>query len=121
MNAIRRIPIPWELFRDSTEQEVAAIVVAREDEPEAMEEENAGEDDYVDQEEPEEKEMEAEAFEEEVSPQEQAETMEPMKDAKVDTERPTSTTAEVVPQEPTSPLELAEQFDNMITTEVGSQ
>ena len=33
MNAIRQIPIPWELFRDSTEEEVAAAVAAREDEP----------------------------------------------------------------------------------------
>ena len=52
MNAIRGIPIPWELFRDSTEEEVAAVVATREDEPEATKEENAGEDDYVDQEEP---------------------------------------------------------------------
>ena len=85
MNAIRQISIPWELFRDSTEEEVASVVAAREDEPEAMEEENAGEDDYVDQEEPEEMEMEAKEFEEEVAPQDQAETMEPMKDAEVDT------------------------------------
>jgi hypothetical protein len=84
-----------------------------------MEEENAGEDDYVDQEEPEEMEMEAKEFEEEAAPQEQAETMEPMEDAEVDTERPTSTTAEAVPQEPASPVELAEQFDSMITTKRG--
>jgi hypothetical protein len=66
-------------------------------------------------------EMEAEEFEEEAAPQEQAETMEPMEDVEVDTERPTSTTAEAVPQEPASPVELAEQFDSMITTEAGSQ
>jgi hypothetical protein len=48
MNAIRQISIPWELFRDSIEEEVAAAVAAREDEPESMEEENVGEDDYVD-------------------------------------------------------------------------
>jgi hypothetical protein len=33
MNAIRQIPIPWEIFQDSTEEEVAADVAAREDEP----------------------------------------------------------------------------------------
>jgi hypothetical protein len=33
MNAIRGIPILWELFRDSTEEEIAAVVAAREDEP----------------------------------------------------------------------------------------
>ena len=48
MNAIRWIMILWELFWDSIEEEIAAAVAAREDEPEAMEEENAGEDDYVD-------------------------------------------------------------------------
>jgi hypothetical protein len=108
MNAIRQILIPWELFQDSTEEEVAATVVAREDEPEATEGENAGEDDYVDKEEPEEMDMEVEAFEEEASPQEQAETMEPMEDTEVDTERPTSTMAEDAPQEPASPMELVE-------------
>ena len=60
-------------------------------------------------------EMEAEAFEEEVAPQEQAKTMEPMEDAEVDTERPTSTIAEAVPQELASPVELEKQFDSMIT------
>jgi hypothetical protein len=121
MNAIRQILIPWELFQDSTEEEVAAAVVAREDEPEATEGENAGEDDYVDQEEPKEMDMEAKAFEEEVSPQEQAETMEPMEDTEVDIERTTSTMAEDAPKEPASPVELEEQFDSMITIEVGSQ
>ena len=52
MNSIRRILILWELFWDSTKEEVAVVVAVREDEPEATEEENAGEDDYVDQEEP---------------------------------------------------------------------
>jgi hypothetical protein len=66
-------------------------------------------------------EMEDGEFEEEATPQEKAETMEPMEDAEVDTERPTSTTTEVVPQEPTSPVELTEQFDSMTTTEAGSQ
>jgi hypothetical protein len=67
MNAIRQILIPCELFQDSIEEEVAAVVAAREDEPEAMEEENVGEDDYVDQEESEDMEMEDEAFEEEAA------------------------------------------------------
>ena len=110
MNAIRQILIPWELFQDSIEEEVAATMAsreyepeateqenAREDEPEATEGENVGEDDYVDQEELEEMEMEAEAFEEEAAPQEQAETMEPMEDIEVDMERPTSTMDEDAP------------------------
>jgi hypothetical protein len=61
-------------------------------------------------------EMEAEEFEEEATPQEQAETVEPIEDAEVDTKRPTSTTTEVVPQEPTSPVEPIEKFFSMITT-----
>ena len=40
------------MFWDSTEEEVAVVMAIREEEPEAMEEENVGEDDYVDQEEP---------------------------------------------------------------------
>jgi hypothetical protein len=121
MNAIKQISIPWELFWDSTKEEVAAAVATREDELEATEEENASEDDYVNQEEPEEMEMEAKAFEEEVAPQEQDETMEPSEDVEVDTGRFTSTTAEAVPQEPTSHVELAEKFDSMTTTEAGSK
>jgi hypothetical protein len=121
MNAIRQIPIPWELFQDSTEEEVAAAVAAKEDEPEATEEENVGEYDYVDQEEPEEMEMEAEAFEEEASTQEQAENMEPMEYAEVDTKMPTSTMVEAIPQELVLPVELAEKFDSMTTIEAGSK
>jgi hypothetical protein len=121
MDSIRRILIPWELFQHSIEEEVVATVATREDEPEAMEAKNVVDDDYVDQEEPKEMDMEAEEYEEEVAPQEQAETMEPMEYAEVDIERPTSTMTEVVPQELASPVELAEQFDSMITTEVGSQ
>jgi hypothetical protein len=82
---------------------------------------NAGEYDYVDQEEPKEMEMEDEVFEEEDTPQEKAKNMEPMEDVEVDTERPTSTTTEAVPQEPVSPVELEEQFDSMTTKKVGSQ
>jgi hypothetical protein len=44
-----------------------------------------------------------------------------MEDAEVDTERPTSTTTEAIPQEPASPMELAEKFDTMTTIEVVSQ
>lgn len=120
MNAIRRIPISWELSWDSTEEEIAAVVAVRVDEPEAMEEDTE-DDDYVDQKEPKEMEMETGELEEEATPQEQAETVESMEDTGVDTERPTSITAEVVPQEPTSPIELDEQVDSMITIEVGPQ
>jgi len=86
-----------------------------------MEEENTEEYDYVDQEEPEEMEMEAEELEEEATPQEQAETMEPMEDAGVETEGPTSSMAEAFPQEPASPVKLAGKFDCMITTEADPQ
>lgn len=47
MNAIRQIPIPWELFWDSIEEQITAVVAARTEESEAMEE-DAGDDDYVD-------------------------------------------------------------------------
>ena len=72
-------------------------MAAKEDEPEATEEENVGEDDYVDQEEPKEMEMEAEGFEEEDAPQEQVKNMESMEDAEVDIERRISTTTEAAP------------------------
>ena len=36
MNAIGKIPIPWELFRDSTKEEITVVVAARVVEPEAM-------------------------------------------------------------------------------------
>lgn len=52
MNAIKWIPIPCELFRDSIEGEIATAVATREDELEAMEGENIDEYDYVDQDEP---------------------------------------------------------------------
>jgi len=47
MNAIKWILIPWELFRDSIEEEIVVDVATKADEPEAMEE-DAEKDDYVD-------------------------------------------------------------------------
>lgn len=38
MNAIRKISIPWELFQDSIEEEIAAAANAKAEEPEAMQE-----------------------------------------------------------------------------------
>ena len=60
-------------------------------ESEAMEEDPV-EDDYVDQEEPEEWEMETEELGDEVAPQDQTGSMEAMTDMVVDAEMPTSTT-----------------------------
>ena len=118
LNAIRQIPIPWELFWDSTEEQIVAVVTTRAEELEAMEE-DVGDDDYVDQEEPEE--MEIEELGNEVGPQEQVKTVESMVDVGIDIERPTSTMAEAVPQEPASLVELAKKVDNMVATEVDPQ
>ena len=38
MNAIENIPILWELFRNSIEEEIAVVAAARVEEPEAMQE-----------------------------------------------------------------------------------
>lgn len=62
--------------------------------------------------------MEMEELGDEAGPQEQAKTVESMDDVGIDKERPTSTTTEAVPQELVSPVELAEQSDNMATMEV---
>ena len=52
MHAIRRFQILRETFCDSTEEEIAAVRAAREEEPEVMEEGTRAEDEYIDQEEP---------------------------------------------------------------------
>ena len=41
MNAIEKIPIPWELFQNSTEEEIEATVAARAEEAEAMQEDES--------------------------------------------------------------------------------
>lgn len=47
LNTIRQIPIPWELFPDSIGEEIKAVVAARADEHETMEE-DAEDDEYFD-------------------------------------------------------------------------
>lgn len=60
MHAIGWFKIPWETFQDSIKEEITTTSVVREEEPEAMEEGTGPEDEYIDQEEPEEMEMELE-------------------------------------------------------------
>lgn len=67
MNAIRQILILWEMYWDSIEEEITAVVATRENEPKAMEE-DVEDEQYVDQEEPEDMEMETKEIEEETAP-----------------------------------------------------
>ena len=90
MHAIGRLQIPWETFRDSTEEEIVATRTAREEEPKVMEEVTGAEDEYIDQEEPKEMEMEPEGPEKnqerepertvEATPQELASTAKSMEE-----------------------------------------
>jgi len=90
MNAIGKIPILWELLRDSTEEQITTVVATRVEEPEAMEE-DAEDEYYINQEEPKEMEMEIEELGEEAAPQEQGEIVESMADMGIVIERSTRT------------------------------
>lgn len=61
-------------------------------------------------------EMEIEELGDEVAPHDQEEIMEEIEDMGADVERPTSTMNEAIPQEPTSPMEVVEQIDDMGVT-----
>lgn len=120
-HAIARFQIPWEIFWESTEEEIATIIVAREETLEemgevleAMEEGFVAEDEYIDQEELKEMEMETEESEQnreleaekivEAITQELASTVEPMEEKglqqeRVDMGEAISIMSEVVPQE----------------------
>lgn len=92
MHALARFQVPWATFQELRKEEIAALIATREEELEGMEEELV-EVEYVDQEAPEEMEMEDEErkleVEEtvEVVPQEPTSTMGPMEEDGLEQER----------------------------------
>lgn len=63
MHAIGRFQIPRETFQEFAEEDIAVARATREEELKAMEEGTRVEDEYIDQEEPEEMEMEPKGLE----------------------------------------------------------